>query len=736
MFKKLLYSVGLHNPLVFLSLGVWLLLSACSGENWNSPYPAGQSAGPVFYSSFGERPKHLDPARSYSANEWAFISQIYEPPLQYHFLKRPYQLVPLSSEGMPSILRLDQDARELPASAPLEQVAFTEYRIRIQSGIQYQPHPAFARDPQGAARYWPLQAGELDDRFVLADFEQTGTRELTAADYVYQIKRLAFRPNHSPVAGLMSEHIVGFADFRRRAAELEASTKADGESWTDLRQLEMAGVRVIDRYTYSIRINKTYPQFIYWLAMNFFAPMPWEAERFYAQPGMAERNLTLHWYPVGTGPFMLSENNPNLRMVLDRNPNFHGETYPTEGSEQQRAAGLLADAGKTMPFIERAVYSLEKEAIPRWNKFLQGYYDNSGIASDSFDQAVQFDAAGEINLTDDMRSKGIQLDTAVETSIYYMGFNMSDPVVGGDPKNPADRARARKLRQAISIALDWEEYISIFLNGRGASAQGPLPPGIFGHREGQDGINPVSYEWREGRARRRDIAQARTLMAEAGYPDGQDASTSAPLILYYDTAQSGPGSKTVLAWYRNQFEKLGIQLVIRSTDYNRFQEKMLKGTAQIFSWGWNADYPDPENFFFLLYGPNGKVEHHGENAANFKNARFDALFDRMKNLPNGAERQQVIDQMIGILREESPWLFGFFPKGFSLHHGWYQNALPHLMANNTLKYKRIDGQLRAQRQADWNQPVLWPVIALLVLLLVSAIPAIRDYRARERSRAL
>lgn len=736
MFKKLLYSVGLHNPLVFLSLGVWLLLSACSGENWNSPYPAGQSAGPVFYSSFGERPKHLDPARSYSANEWAFISQIYEPPLQYHFLKRPYQLVPLSSEGMPSILRLDQDARELPASAPLEQVAFTEYRIRIQSGIQYQPHPAFARDPQGAARYWPLQAGELDDRFVLADFEQTGTRELTAADYVYQIKRLAFRPNHSPVAGLMSEHIVGFADFRRRAAELEASTKADGESWTDLRQLEMAGVRVIDRYTYSIRINKTYPQFIYWLAMNFFAPMPWEAERFYAQPGMAERNLTLHWYPVGTGPFMLSENNPNLRMVLDRNPNFHGETYPTEGSEQQRAAGLLADAGKTMPFIERAVYSLEKEAIPRWNKFLQGYYDNSGIASDSFDQAVQFDAAGEINLTEDMRSKGIQLDTAVETSIYYMGFNMSDPVVGGDPKNPADRARARKLRQAISIALDWEEYISIFLNGRGASAQGPLPPGIFGHREGQDGINPVSYEWREGRARRRDIAQARTLMAEAGYPDGQDASTGAPLILYYDTAQSGPGSKTVLAWYRNQFEKLGIQLVIRSTDYNRFQEKMLKGTAQIFSWGWNADYPDPENFFFLLYGPNGKVEHHGENAANFKNARFDALFDRMKNLPNGAERQQVIDQMIGILREESPWLFGFFPKGFSLHHGWYQNALPHLMANNTLKYKRIDGQLRAQRQADWNQPVLWPVIALLVLLLVSAIPAIRDYRARERSRAL
>ena len=47
-----------------------------------------------------------------------------------------------------------------------------------------------------------------------------------------------------------------------------------------------SGVQVLDRYTYRIRVEKKYPQFQFWLAMNFFSPMPWEAERFYLQPGL------------------------------------------------------------------------------------------------------------------------------------------------------------------------------------------------------------------------------------------------------------------------------------------------------------------------------------------------------------------------------------------------------------------------------------------------------------------
>jgi ABC-type transport system substrate-binding protein len=110
--------------------------------------------------------------------------------------------------------------------------------------------------------------------------------------------------------------------------------------------------------------------------MPFFAPVPREADRFFAQPGMAEKNLTLDWWPVGTGPYMLSENDPNRRMVLSRNPNFHGQAYPCEGEASDREAGLLADCGKALPFIDQAIFTREKEAIPYWNKFLQGYLGN------------------------------------------------------------------------------------------------------------------------------------------------------------------------------------------------------------------------------------------------------------------------------------------------------------------------------------------------------------------------
>ena len=736
MARKLTQTPQAFKTSLIARGGLWaslvatvLLLLGCADTAWNNPYRAGEAAGPVFFGAFSDRPKHLDPARSYSADEWAFISQVYEPPLQYHFLIRPYALTTLTAESMPEIRYFDADGNRLTEDVPASEVAYTDYILRIRPGTLYQPHPALARNEDGSFVYWPLADEVLHRVNTLNDFEKTGTRELVAADYVYQIKRLAYKPNHSPVAGLMSEHIRGFSEFSKQAAAAQAQLD-DDELWLDLRDIAMSGLEEIDRYSYRIRIENKYPQFKYWLAMNFFAPMPWEAERFYKQPGLEEKNINLHWYPIGTGPYMLTENNPNLRMVLTRNPNFRGEPYPSEGAETYRQTGLLDDAGKPMPFIERAVYSLEKEAIPRWNKFLQGYYDNSGITSDSFDQAVQFDSGGEASLTESMGERGIRLITAVETSVFYTGFNMFDPVVGGDSE------RARLLRQAIAIAVDFEEFISIFRNGRGEVAHSPLPPGIFGFQEGKAGINPVTHTWENGSPKRRGIAEARELLRKAGYGDGRDPATGGPLVLYYDTMATGPGSKALLQWYRKQFEKLGIELVIRATDYNRFQDKMLKGTAQIYTWGWNADYPDPENFMFLLYGPNGKVDHKGQNGSNFVNAEFDALFLEMKDMTDGPERQRIIDRMIQILQVESPWMFGFFPKAYSLHHAWYGNAKPHLMANNTLKYKRIDGAARVTAQQAWNKPVLWPLVLVGLLLVASLIPAIRGFRARERSRAL
>ncbi|MGB5473005.1 MAG: ABC transporter substrate-binding protein [Gammaproteobacteria bacterium] len=708
-----------------------LLLAACDGQPWNRPYPAADAANNILYSSFQERPNHLDPAQSYSSNEVTFTGQIYEPPLQYHYLKRPYELIPLTVTAVPVAHYRDADGKPLADDAPVEAIAFSDYDIEIRPGIYYQPHPAFARDSAGGLLYDQLSTEQLDEIHSLADFTQTGTRELEAADYVYQIKRLAHPKLHSPIFGLMSDYIDGLGDYAKTLEKAwEALAAAQGEgAWLDLTQYPLAGAEVLDRYRYRITIKGKYPQLLYWLAMPFFAPVPPEVDAFYAQPGLSARNITLDWYPVGTGPYMLTVNNPNRQMVMERNPNFHGETYPVAGEPGDREAGMLDDAGKPLPFIDRIVFSLEKEDIPYWNKFLQGYYDASGISSDSFDQAINVGAGGEVNLTEAMQAQGIQLNTSVSTSIFYTGFNMQDPVVGGYTE------QARKLRQAIAIAIDTEEYVSIFLNGRGIPAHGMIPPGIFGFTDGAAGIDTQVYDVTPGGPRRKPIEVARRLLAEAGYPEGRDINTGKPLVLNFDTASTGPDAKARLDWLAKQFAKLNLQLVIRGTDYNRFQDKMLKGTAQIFQWGWNADYPDPENFLFLLYGPNSKVGLNGENAANYNNAEFDRLFDQVKNMDNTPQRAELITRMMDIARHDVPWVWGYFPKQFSLHHAWYKNAKPNLMANNSMKYRRIDPALRARMQAEWNRPVRWPLYALGGLLLLVVLPAYLGYRRRQHQPA-
>ncbi|HSA69368.1 MAG TPA: ABC transporter substrate-binding protein, partial [Burkholderiales bacterium] len=529
---------------------VTALAAGCSGAPWNNPYPAAEDGANILYTSFSERPKHLDPVQSYSENEYVLIANIYQPPLQYHYFKRPYELVPFAATEVPRAQLFDANDRRLPDAADAKLVAYSDYVIRIRPGILYQPHPALARDAQGRYVYHDLKAGDLSGIHAIGDFKATGTRELVAADYVHQIKRLAHPRLHSPIMQLMGEYIVGLKELAAELARADKAMAKDG--FLDLTGFDLAGAQAMDRYTYRVRVRGKYPQFVYWLAMPFFAPVPPESDRFYAQPGMVQKNISLDWFPVGTGPYMLTVNNPNRQMVLERNPNYQGEVYPSEGEPGDAEAGLLGDAGKPLPFVDKVVFALEKEQIPYWNKFLQGYYDASSIASDTFDQAVQFSGQGDVTLSEDMQARGIRLQTSVATTVFYLGFNMLDPTVGGYGE------RARKLRHAISIAIDQEEMISIFRNGRGIAAQGPIPPGIFGYREGEEGINPYVYDWKDGAPRRKSVETAKKLLAEAGYPHGRNRKTGEPLLLNLDTTGTGPDAKARLDWYAKQFEKIGV----------------------------------------------------------------------------------------------------------------------------------------------------------------------------------
>lgn len=661
---------------------------------WNNPHP-GKTNQNTLYSAFTGAPKTLDPARAYSSDESQIIAQIYEPPLQYDYLKRPYQLKPLTLTQMPTITYLNKQGKKISADSPEGDIAYTVYDLKIKPGIYYQPHPAFADQSKT----------NLSTIHDLKDFTKTGTRELTAEDYVYQIKRLASPKINSPLFGVMSRYIVGFSDYAKTL-----QNAYQHHTYLDLRQYPLSGVTVINKYEYQIKIHGKYPQFIYWLAMPFFAPVPWETDLFYSNPVLIQKNITLDWYPVGTGPYLLRENNPNEQMVLSKNPHFHGEKHP-----------LTHEA---MPAVDQLVLSLDKESIPRWNKFLQGYYDRSGISADSYDSVIRLNQHGQPELTPQMKEKGIRLETNINPSIFYIGFNMMDNVVGGlNEKN-------KKLRQAIAIAIDYEEYIQLFMNGRGIPAHGPIPPGIFGYEK--NNINKVIYFYDGKTVKRKPIAVAKQLMVEAGYPDGIDPKTGKPLILNYDTTSTGnPDDKSQLNWMRKQFAKIGIQLNIRHSDYNRFQDKIRTGNAQIFSWGWLADYPDPENILFLLYSANGKVKYGGENASNYANPKADALFNEIKNNPDNANRLKKIQEYLALVQDDAPWIWGVHPIDFTLSHQWVSPTHPHGFANNTLKYQKINPTLREQLQEKWNKPILWPLWILLGFLVVIFIPLVITYWLRE-----
>lgn len=683
------------------------------GLVFNNPYPASDALKNIYYTSFTEQPKTLDPAKAYTNNEYAFIAQIYEPLLQYDYVARPYQLIPLTAAALPRIKYFDAAQQEV-VDPDKGTVAYSVYTLSIQHGIFFQPHPAFARDAKGRYRYHALSADYLNEKGIrrLADFKETGTRELHADDYIYQIKRLASPKMDSPIYGLMSDYILGFREYGARLP-----SAANPLAYTDLRQYPLEGVQKIDDYTFTITIKGHYEPFIFWLAMPFFSPIPWEVDKFYSQPDMDDKNLRLDWYPVGTGPFMLSENNPNSRMVLDKNPRYRVEYDET-------------DRSKKRPFIDKAVYTLEKESIPRWTKFLQGYYDLSGISADSFDQVIQISPTGVPSLTADMQEKGLSLSKMNDLAIYYLGFNMRDPVVGGATE------RARLLRQAISIAINYEEYIALFYNGRGEAAQGPIPPGIFGYRTGALGINPYVYQWDGSQAKRRPLRDAIELLAKAGYANGIDPSTGQPLILHYDVAaRGGPDEKTQLDWMTKQFAQLGISLDVRSTEYNRFQEKMRTGNTQLYTWGWSADYPDPENFLFQLYSKNSKVLFGGENTSNYTNSAYDQLFDLMKNRKNDDERLRLIDAMLARIQYDAPWVWGIHTETFMLSQQWVAPIQWNPIASNSLKYIRINTHRRETLQNRWNAPILWPVAVFFLILCVLLVPFWWAYRRKQNNTA-
>jgi oligopeptide transport system substrate-binding protein len=657
-----------------------LLASGCT----NHPYPASDRDKRVLYSSFFEAPKTLDPAVAYTTAEHIVTGNVFDTLLDYHYLRRPYELIPALAEAVPK-------AEALPNGRQ-------RYRFRLRPGILFHSDPCF-------------------------ELSQTGrqTREVTAADVAFQFARLADPAVNSPVASTFAD-VLGFAAFGKRLAERRKTDPAFAalpahEQYKAAGGIE--GVVVNGDRDIEVVLEAPNPQLLYWFAMPFTTPMAWEAVAYYdgkeGRPNLADR-------AVGTGPFRLVLYEKQHRFTLKRNEAWYGRTaahadapgafFPTEIDKEDIEAKRIdpAYAGRRLPFLDEIRFTREKESIPRFNKFLQGYYDDSGIIKESFDAVI---VNGD--LSPEMKARGMRLDKEVEPSVFYIGFNMEDATVGA----PAGE-KGRKLRQAMSLAVDVEQYLRLFTNGRGVPAQSPLPPGIFGYNK--DYRNPF---------RQPDLKRARQLLTEAGYKNGIDPKTGQPLKLSFDTGNTSAEALLQYELFVSAWREIGLDVKIEATTYNQFQDRVRRGAYQIFQWGWIADFPDPENFLFLLTCENARSNNNGPNTAGFCDAEYDDLYRAMKVRPNDEKRAELIGRMLAILERERPWIELYHSESYALGHGWLINSKPMGISVLTSKYEDVDPALRARLQVEWNAPVRWPLYVVLLAIAAAVVPAVRTYY-RER----
>jgi len=318
----------------------------------------------------------------------------------------------------------------------------------------------------------------------------------------------------------------------------------------------------------------------------------------------------------------------------------------------------------------------------------------SGIAKDNFEQVI----TPSRDLAPEFVEMGVTLHKQVEQGVFYSGFDMEDPVVGGYTE------QKRKLRQAMSLAFDTEWRIRTLDNGRATNAQGIIPPGIFGYDE--DFVNPYKQF---------NLEKAKKLLAEAGYPDGRNARTGERLRLRYDFTSSGPAAEQSCKAFKDDMGKLGIEIEISTNTWPEFLRKLSGGRLQVFGGsGWVMDFPDPENFLQLFYGPYRAP---GSNSTKYQNPAYDRLYERMRSMPNSPERLEIIRQMRAILTEDCPVIFGTHRIDFGLKHQWVKNSKPHGITGGYLKYLDVDVELREQLRRKWNRPRYRPVVVLLAVVI-------------------
>jgi ABC-type transport system substrate-binding protein len=579
------------KSIVSFLFGIFFLFSSCSKDR-----------------SFDERELHLispekiagfDPIHAsdnYSANE---MGKVYEGLFEFHPLKRPYELVPNLAESLPLV---SDDG--------------LTYSFKIRAGVHFHDSPAF-KDGKG--------------------------RELKSDDFLYSLKRLADPKLQAKGWWLLDDKIVGLNEWRNKYVAAESSNYGD----------EIEGLRKIDDYTFSIKLKKPYPQFLYALAMPYTFVVAKEAVEHFAKEFLN--------HPVGTGPFVLPVFEQTNRIVYTKNPTFREKFYPSEGEEGDDKSGLLADAGKKIPLVDKIIVDIIVESQPKWLSFQKAKADLLEIPKDNFDTAV---IAGK-DLSPELRSKGIRLFANPQLDVTFFAFNHDDPLF----KN-------KKLRQAMSIAWNRDEANKLFYNKAAIEAQSVIPPGLGGYRK--EFKNPyIKF----------DIDQAKKLLAEAGYPQGKGL----PEIKI--ETRNETVARQLIEHFAKNLDRIGIKIKVSMNTWPELINKVTKRQHQMYTMAWGADYPDAENFLGLLYCPYSSP---GSNGANYCNPDFDNLFKMATVLQDGLERNTLYEKMNEMVAVDVPWIFGFNRTKFYLSQAWVRNYKFMEFNHSQFQYLNVDLEVKKE----------------------------------------
>jgi len=392
--KKFSSFVGLRRmDLVMAAIAAAIAFSGCGGSA-----PDGDSNEMVLYHVLHTRIKGLDPGDMRDVYSIMVGSQIFETLYDYHFLKRPYELIPLLAKDMPEV-------------SPDQLV----YTIKIKRGVYFQDDVCFT-DGKG--------------------------RELKAQDFVFSIKRIANIKYLSSNWSLFDDRIVGLDEFREYTKSCKSEAQVDCSRTVE-------GLTASDDWTLVIKLTKPWPQLISAaLADISTAPVAKEAVDYYG------KDIISH--PVGTGPYKLNVWRRDSYIELGRNPTFRGELYPSESEEGDAEAGYLDDAGKPIPFADRVVWTVIEEYQPTWLLFLQGKVDATVVPKDSYGEVMT--EGGE--LTAKMKQLNIQLKTFPDPSTYWLGFNMADGVLGNNKPLRLAISRAIDRQKFIELFFNGRHLVA------------------------------------------------------------------------------------------------------------------------------------------------------------------------------------------------------------------------------------------------------------------------------------